>query len=107
MTGYERRRLTVEEANALFDVVVEVCDAHESLRAQWLHYAASEDPGEYGGLEFRFQGNLGFGGKLNYDGFRPAYVSYYSENRTAARDAAEALANERLVAVSHPYLRRD
>lgn len=106
MTGYERRRLTVEESNALFDVVVEVCGARESMRSQWLAYTARENPGD-SGLEFRFQGNLGFGGKLNYDGFRPAYVSYYSENRNAERDAAETLANERLAAVPHPYLRRD
>lgn len=103
--SFAKRPLTPEEANALFDVVVAVCGANESLRNQWLHYAADAEAYR-SGLEFRFIGDLGFGGKLLYDGYRPAHVTYYAESREPARDAMVTQANERLGAVAHPYLHR-
>lgn len=105
MTGYERRRLTPEEANALFDVIVATCAAHESMRDQWLSYAAREDPSRFG-LEFRFMGNLGFGGKLVYDGLRPAHVTYGHQERNPESDAQVARTNDLLAAVPHPFVRR-
>ena len=47
--------------------------------------------------EWRFQGSLGFGGKL-YEG-RPPYVSCYPEDRTPERDRVIARTNEALAAL--------
>lgn len=48
--------------------------------------------------EWRFQGSLGFGGKLYVNSGR-VYVGYYPEDRTAERDAAVERANARIVAL--------
>ena len=51
-------------------------------------------------VEWRFCGNLGFGGKL-YRLYQHYYVSYYPEDRTPERDAAVEKVNELLKAI--PY----
>jgi hypothetical protein len=45
--------------------------------------------------EYRFQGDLGFGGKCYFD-HRRVWVSCYREDRTPERDAMIAKANSRL-----------
>jgi hypothetical protein len=94
--------LSPEQANALYDVVVAIAGAPENLREQWLHYATAEGS-HFGGLEFRFQGKLGFGGKLVYDGFRAAYVNCYEEHRSPAKDAIMAATNIALAKVPHSH----
>lgn len=95
-------QLSTAAANALYDVVVHLAGAPESLREQWVHYATAEGS-HFGGLEFRFGGKLGFGGKLVYDGFRPAFVSCYEEHRSPAKDAIIAATNADLKLVPHPH----
>lgn len=49
-------------------------------------------------VEYRFQGDLGFGGKVYAQGNR-LWVSCYGENRTTARDSMIEKANSRLAAL--------
>lgn len=78
-------------ANAIFDIVVEECGAMEFDRRPYIRYAMSEQP-----LEYRFGGDLGFGGKIYHNGYR-VYVSCYIEHITPERNAKMARANARLV----------
>ena len=77
-------------AKVVFDLLVEECGAREHLRGDFIHFLSQTD-----GAEFRFQGSLGFGGKLYNEakGFR---VSCYTEDQTPERDAAIKLTNELL-----------
>lgn len=47
-------------------------------------------------LEYRFQGHLGFGGKLWLNKGKAPYVTCYPEDETAGRKQLIALANEDL-----------
>lgn len=86
-----------DEANAAFDVIEQECGAHPALRDDFVRYATRAQT-HSGGLEFRFQGDLGFGGKLrrNSNHNRLFYVDYYPEDKTPERDAKQDAANERL-----------
>lgn len=47
-------------------------------------------------LEYRFQGSLGFGGKLWVNGKKPPTVTCYPEDETPGRKALIELANSEL-----------
>jgi hypothetical protein len=82
----------------IFTVLVEECGARESLRAEFLHHWPCG--------EFRFQGALGFGGKIHsrggiiYDGVwewsKKLFVSCYAEDETPERREMILRANARL-----------
>ncbi len=61
-------------ANKVFDVLVKYAGARESLRDDFVHNHPCQ--------EYRFQGNLGFGGKYYSRGNR---VSCYQEDETPER----------------------
>ncbi len=90
MTDLTRGPLTAEQANAVFDVLVECADAGEWQRDEFVqtHVEGRCD-------EFRFQGLLGFGGKFWRTNGR-WYVSAYPEDiaaqpeRQAVIDATNA-----------------
>jgi hypothetical protein len=91
--------MTTELANRAYDVLVEVCGAREDWRTEFVAYLTNGDDRH----EYRFQGSLGFGGKLyqNRDG---VYVTCYREDKTPERQQAILKANEILAAVVTPYL---
>ncbi len=69
--------MTTEQANAVYDLLVQHCDAPASddswMRSDFIHHQTAGATDEY-----RFQGSLGFGGKFwNCNG--RWYVSSYRE----------------------------
>jgi hypothetical protein len=96
-----KQLFTTVQANAVYDVVVALAGASERLRGQWLPYATSDNP--IGGLEFRFGGLLGAGGKLVYDSFRKIRVTCGKDDRNPARDAVIKATNEALAQIEHAH----
>lgn len=86
-----KRALTEDEANAAIDVIVEYCGAKEDDRDVMVAYFTQPVDGH----EYRFMGNLGWGGKLYYNCGR-LYVGCYGEHSNGARVAAMAVANHHL-----------
>lgn len=84
--------MTEEEAQKVWDILVEECDAGSRGREQ---FVATVTKGETPCREYRFQGALGFGGKLYMEPRRWS-VGYYSEDESAYRNLCEARANARL-----------
>jgi hypothetical protein len=80
--------VTEEQANAVYTVLVEHAGAAEWQRDEFvqLHVEGRCD-------EFRFQGDLGFGGKFWRHDWR---VSCYPEDETPARVEAIRVTNEAL-----------
>lgn len=70
--------MTGEQANAVFDLLVRHAGAREEQRDEFVYHMTR------GCEEFRFQGSLGFGGKLYVDrrGWR---VGCYREDLTPER----------------------
>jgi hypothetical protein len=85
--------ITKEQANAVFDILIEECKAQEFDRDQFVRYMTT-DPDD-GFKEFRFGGTLGFGGKCKLSN-GSVYTSYYAEDHTEARMAASNAANRRI-----------
>lgn len=81
--------LTREQANAVYDVLVEHAGASEADRADFALYVSC------GVTEYRFQGGLGFGGKFWTSGGR-WYVTCYREDLTADRQRAIDVTNAAL-----------
>lgn len=78
----------LERADRVFDILVEECGAVEDMREDFrFHFADTP--------EFRFQGHLGFGGKIHNPVVDP-YVSCYPEDETSHRRAMINRANKRL-----------
>jgi hypothetical protein len=100
--------VTREKANQIYDVLMATCGATEYWRDNFILSLTEQDCREY-----RFQGLLGFGGKLYVErhvprgphGARslttiPKYrVSCYREDETPERLSLMTLANERLSAM--------
>ena len=89
--------MTAEQANAVYDILVERCGAPGSsdswVREDFMHHQISGGTDEY-----RFQGQLGFGGKFwNCDG--RWYVSCYPEDIIDERQRMIDAANEALAAL--------
>lgn len=61
------------------------------------------EPQQFGGHEWRFQGQLGFGGKLHLNGAR-LYVGCYPGDRTPGLDREIDRVNEALAAVAREAL---
>lgn len=85
--------LCPSRANAIYDVLVECCGASETERDSFVHQQATEDI-----REWRFCGNLGFGGKFWRNNGR-FYVSCYREDETPERLAMIAAADKRLAEI--------
>ncbi|ACL61706.1 hypothetical protein [Methylobacterium nodulans] len=85
--------LTEGEADAIYTALVEEAGAPDDVydREMFVRSAAGVLP-----LEWRFQGRLGFGGKLYFDGERPPRVDCYPQDRNEEREAIIARTNERL-----------
>jgi hypothetical protein len=90
------RALRVDEAAAIYDVLVELACAssHNDERSGFVRYATADLF-----VEWRFQGVLGFGGKLYADGWDVPYVGCYREDETPARRAVIDRVNARILAL--------
>lgn len=85
-----------EQANLIFDILIEECGAAPSMRTEFVREHGKEP--WYWPTEFRFQGLLGFGGKFwnEYNNWR---VSCYPENETQLVKEYMQKANERLASL--------
>jgi hypothetical protein len=89
---WDVRAMTAEEKRAVWDVLVETCGAHPQM---WDEFQLCFPEC----TEFRFQGDLGFGGKV-WSIRGSVYVSCYPEDRTLEREALINAANLRLSEVT-------
>lgn len=91
--------MTELQAHAVYSVLVETAGASERSRDSFVYSQTREFVSEW-----RFMGDLGFGGKFwRNTGFLPDgswgekwYVNYYAEHETAERRATMEAANARL-----------
>lgn len=92
------RALAAEQANAVWDVLVEHAGASEDGREDFVFHQTAG-----GCTEYRFQGSLGFGGKFwNANG--RWYVSAYREDTTPGRASAIDLTNAALSGLRASYV---
>lgn len=82
---------TEDVKRQVFDVLVTEAGAPESLRDQFMYHWPKC-------IEFRFQGALGFGGKIWHNDHR-VYVSCYREDETPEILAVIDSTNARLAAI--------
>lgn len=75
----------------IYHILEECCGATEDRREDFLSYMRNKD--DY--KEFRFEGWLGYGGKL-YENSQGIYVDCYPEDRTPIRTFVIKTANERI-----------
>lgn len=80
--------LTVEKAKAVYEILIEVCAANAREKDDFVYHHTKSDCNEW-----RFQGNLGFGGK--YWSGRNA-VSCYPEHLTVEAEQIIKKANKML-----------
>lgn len=90
--------ISVDSANAIYNLLVLLCDANESERHDFVQYMAGR-PTTGGNGEWRFRGKLGFGGKFYVSPFGWR-VDYYPEDKTLERDSTMKVVNERLRALA-------
>lgn len=90
--------MTETTANEIYDVLVRECGAPEGMRESFL--AVMTRPGETS--EYRFIGDLGFGGKFRNTNNR-FYVDCYSEHVTEARTQMIDAANVKLAAIKRGH----
>lgn len=86
-------KLTDEQANAIFDILVQECGAREEIREDFVCNQIVEHISEW-----RFCGKLGFGGKFWRNDGR-LYVNCYREDETPAIRKMIEAANKRLKAL--------
>jgi hypothetical protein len=88
-----------ELAQRVYAVLVNVCGASNDERSQWRFEGAFE--GERPTSQYRFEGNLGHGGKFFFPSFT---VSCYSEHRTQESDETCKRANALLQPLRAEYM---
>lgn len=79
-------RYTPDLAGAVYDLLIEICKAPETDRERFIIGMT------VGVNEWRFQGNLGFGGKYWANG----KVSCYPEDEDAVKITIISIANQKL-----------
>jgi hypothetical protein len=90
--------MTRDQANAVYDILVQECGASETYLScsERGHFIQQQIEREV--TEWRFCGNLGFGGKFWRIGGR-LYVSCYRDDETPERLKMIEAANKRLAAL--------
>lgn len=87
--------------NAVYDILVEECQAFEDSRDHFVYHQTNDK--NLGDMrEWRFSGSLGFGGKFRKYPDR-WYVDCYQEDETPERLAKIAKANARLETLHKEY----
>lgn len=90
-------KITEKTANKIYDVLVEHCGKHEHDEHDRQSFVWHVTDEKQRWTEWRFQGALGFGGKVwNSGGF---YVSCYSEDNSPERRSMIRAANAELGAI--------
>jgi hypothetical protein len=93
------QRLTGQWTDAdlekVWEILVRCCGAREHDREDFLRSARDHVRKERS-LEYRFIGNLGFGGKVWIEKWWPPRVSFYPEDTTTKRIEAMVAANDEL-----------
>lgn len=84
------RHLYIESANKVYDILVSVCGAYESDRELFVNNHCDEKEVT---MEWRFVGNLGFGGKYRSQTNR---VDCYNEDLNGKREMIIKIANNLL-----------
>jgi len=90
--------LTRKQADSIYTILVEECGANDYAdnrqRESFVRYMISDDYPK----EFRFQGDLGFGGKCRVNSNRQGipYVDFYPEDYTVRRGNMADRANARI-----------
>lgn len=87
--------MTPERANAIYDVLMLHCHANRLLRDEFVHYHIDTELRE-GHMEWRFAGNLGWGGKYRANQNR---VTCYPEDSTPEREEIIECVNQLLEVV--------
>lgn len=92
-------KITESQAKVIWLVCVHICGASRFLddMDDFVRYAQEEEP-----LEFRFQGKLGFGGKLYFA--LPPRVSCYPEDETPDRKEMVDHANQFLSTLAESWI---
>lgn len=75
------KRLTKEQANKVFDILVEY-GARSDDRYSFISYLSEQHENH----EFRFRGIFGFGGKFRLNGYSGFQADYYPESHTVELD---------------------
>ena len=83
------------DIRAAWAILVHVCHAPNHLWGAFEHHI------RHGGQEFRFQGKLGFGGKVWHQGGR-LFVTCYPEDITPERSLIMSRANDALEKLLKP-----
>lgn len=91
-------KLTVEQANEVYNLLVREAGASEYYRDNFIEYLTEEDWSH----EYRFMGIYGFGGKLRLNQ-RGLSADYYQENRTNELDRKMNALNNALTKMWHCY----
>lgn len=89
-------RLNSDQAQRVFAVLVEHAGAHPSKASDFRIALTAERPPR----EFRFSGNLGFGGKLRFPALT---VDCYPEDENDANLIIVARTNEQLAALRNEF----
>ena len=95
-----KNKMNEETANLVYDILVEECKAPESMRDAFVCHHINElhqvcEKHAYRSNEWRFQGNLGFGGKF-WQSKERWYVDCYSEDMADMQKPIIDKANKRL-----------
>lgn len=90
-------KLTEEQANKIYDILVTDCGALENNREMFIYQETKERV-----TEWRFCGSLGFGGKFwnDYGAWR---ISCYPEDSTPAREKLIQQTNQKLFILRLEY----
>ena len=90
------KKLDLITLSTIYDILIRCCGASENEedRLEFVNHAMAHDPSHT--LEFRFQGSLGFGGKIWIYNSEVPYVNFYPEDSTPSRERAVLGANDEL-----------
>lgn len=89
-TKYPDFTITFDIANSIVDILIEHCGVAANRRNSIVEELMWQQLTEY-----RFQGELGFGGKLKHK-HNKLYVDYYPEDKTTQREQMVQAANTKL-----------
>lgn len=95
-TSQYPERLTADQAQRVYAVLATLAGAHPSKATDFVYALTSDRPPR----EFRFSGDLGFGGKLRFPALT---VDCYPENETPANLGIIAEVNQRLAMLRQEF----
>ncbi len=93
------RKISLAEAREVYNILVDECGyktQHEDDFVDAIRTNDDESPYEYRGIEFRFIGALGIGGKFRNNGNGVPYVDCYPKDMLPIRQRMIERANKRL-----------